>query len=124
MKANSNTDVSKSSLASSLQEIINNLQELQKRNDRPHLGDQLRVTSVIDDYLEIADKILSVMSNTDESTFQAVSSFIVEKKESIDWSYNVSSYPEMLSIAKVHTIRDINDTISLIEKLISKQKKS
>lgn len=124
MKFNPNTENRKTNIVSSLQEIVDDLRELQKRNKYPHLGYQSRVTSVMYDYLKIADRILSVMSNADDSTFRSVSSFIAEKKESIDWSDDVSSYPEMLTIAKMHTVDDINDTISFIEKLISKQKNS
>lgn len=124
MNHNSDTDNCQSNILFSLQEIRDSLLELKERNTPPHFRNQSRVTSVLYDYIKVADKILSVMSNTDDSTFQTVSSFITEKKEHIDWCYNVSSYPEMLSIAKVHAQDDINDTISFIEKLISRQKKS
>lgn len=124
MKPNSDGDNCKSNILISLQKIRGSLIELMERNKPPHFRNQARVTSVMDDYLKITDEILSVMSKTDDSTFRTVSSFIAEKKEHIDWCYNVSSYPEMLSIAKMHVQDDINNTLSFIEKLISKQKKA
>lgn len=93
------------------------LMELQQRNEQPHLRNMTRVTSVIDDYLKIADAILDMAKELDEEAFKKVSSFIASQKEEADWCVNIASYPEMLSIAKRHTIDIINKTIALIDEL-------